>query len=411
MLDDLFARLVLTSASQIGDSRIARQVAATPAAGLLDRLDHRRDRHFKQSLAHRRDHSGNGILGHRIVEFFGNLGGSASLGRFVLRRGLKGCDSGNEGRSCNNGSNASHKPTFECAVDGFALLAEDGCPGAEHRSFLAAKRFMLMTKCMTKATDRVSKTLEVFPDGTREPVERRWIAEEPVALEFNGLSYAVMMASPQNLEDFATGFALSEGLAGSAADVLDVAVAQTDLGWIVRSSLAGLGAEQMSERVRTRVAESSCGLCGIENLEALAKPLPRVAAHDRIVSTAIFAALGTLDQHQPLAAETGAAHAAAWADSAGRLQCVREDVGRHNALDKLIGALAREGRTMAGGFVLSSARCSYEIVEKTVRCGATSLVTVSLPTTMAVERAKAAGLSLWCLARDDSVLLVNDASR
>lgn len=263
---------------------------------------------------------------------------------------------------------------------------------------------------MTNSQDHAPDPLAVFPDGRRELAARRWIAEEPVALEFNGLAYAVMMATPRDLGDFATGFALSEGLATDACEVTSIGVAQTDLGWIVRSSLAGLGAEQMAERVRMRVAESSCGLCGIENLEAVARPLPQVAVHASIDAAAVFAALAALNHHQPLGAETGAAHAAAWVDAGGAIGCVREDVGRHNALDKLIGAMAREGRSMAQGFVLSSARCSFEIVEKAVRAGATTLVTVSLPTSMAVERARASGLSLWCLARDDSVLLVNDGS-
>jgi FdhD protein len=252
--------------------------------------------------------------------------------------------------------------------------------------------------------------MAVFPDGRREPVARRWIAEEPVALEFNGLSYAVMMATPQDLEDFATGFALSEGLAADAGNVLDIGAAQTELGWIVRTTLAGLGVEQMAERVRSRVAESSCGLCGIENLEAVARPLPPVAPHGALDPAAIFAARAALEPRQSLGLATGAAHAAAWADAGGKIGYAREDVGRHNAMDKLIGAMARAHQPLAEGFVLSTARCSYEIVEKAVRSGATSLVTVSLPTSMAVARAKAAGLSLWVLARDDSVLLVNDAS-
>ena len=111
-----------------------------------------------------------------------------------------------------------------------------------------------------------------------------------------------------------------------------------------------------------------------------------------------------------LGAATGAAHAAAWASPEGQIGALREDVGRHNAMDKLIGAMARAANPLSPGFVISTARCSYEIVEKAVRTGATTLVTVSLPTSMAVDRAKAAGLSLWVLARDDSVLVVNDAS-
>lgn len=256
----------------------------------------------------------------------------------------------------------------------------------------------------------MADAVSVFPDGSRAAATRDWVPEAPVALEFNGLSYAVMMATPVDLADFALGFALSEGLARSAADVTDLAIAEVAHGWICRAKLPGLGVEQLGERVRTRVAESSCGLCGIENLEALAKPLPRVAAHEAISSSAIFAALARLETQQPLQHATGAAHAAAWAAIDGTIRHVREDVGRHNAVDKLVGAMARAGEPLAPGFLLSTARCSYEIVEKAVRAGVTTLVTVSLPTSMAVERTKAAGLSLWSLARKDSVLMVNDAS-
>lgn len=256
----------------------------------------------------------------------------------------------------------------------------------------------------------MSKAVSVFPDGKRLAATRTWVPEAPIALEYNGLAYAVMMATPREFEDFAMGFALTEGLAGSAGEVTDIAVAEVELGWIVRSTLTGAGAKLVAERARARISESSCGLCGIENLEALARPLPPVAAHETLEEGAIFAVLEALSVRQELGGATGAAHAAAWADATGAIHCLREDVGRHNALDKLIGAMAREGRALAPGFVLSTARCSYEIVEKAVRAGATSLVTVSLPTTMAVERASQAGLSLWCLARSDSVLLVNDAS-
>jgi FdhD protein len=236
------------------------------------------------------------------------------------------------------------------------------------------------------------------------------VPEAPVALEFNGLSYAVMMATPADLEDFALGFALTEGLAKQPSDLADIAVAEVENGWIVRATLTGLGIEQLTDRVRARVAESSCGLCGIENLEAVTRPLPQVATHAPLAETAIFAALSALRDHQPLTRRTGAAHAAAFCDEAGAVLHVREDVGRHNALDKLVGALARAGQDPAEGFILSTARCSYEIVEKAVRAGATRLVTVSLPTSMAVTRAHEADLSLWSLARDDSVLLVNDAA-
>ncbi|MBC2667213.1 formate dehydrogenase accessory sulfurtransferase FdhD [Novosphingobium flavum] len=251
----------------------------------------------------------------------------------------------------------------------------------------------------------------VSAEGALRPVTRDWVPEAPVALEFNGLAYAVMMATPEYLVDFATGFALSEGLATSADDVTDVGLAEVEQGWIVRARLAGLGIERLTERVRTRVAESSCGLCGMENLAEVTRPLPPVAAHEPIDPQAIFAALEELPERQDLNRRTGAAHAAAWCTPSGRIAEIREDVGRHNALDKLIGGMARTGWPLDGGFVLSTARCSYEIVEKAVKAGATTLVTVSLPTSLAVERAKAAGLSLWVLARGDSVTCVNDASR
>lgn len=255
----------------------------------------------------------------------------------------------------------------------------------------------------------MSDAIEVRPDGTRRAASRVWVPEAPVALEFNGLSYAVMMATPVELEDFATGFALNEGLAAIPAEITDIAVAEVDNGWIVRAQLSGLGVEKLTERVRARVAESSCGLCGIENLAEVARALPMVAPHAEIEPTAIFTALAALRPMQALTSQTGAAHAAAWASNDGTIGLLREDVGRHNAMDKLIGAMALAGQPLSPGFVISTARCSYEIVEKAVRAGATTLVCVSLPTSLAVERAKAAGLSLWALARDDSILLVNDA--
>ena len=256
----------------------------------------------------------------------------------------------------------------------------------------------------------MSEAIEVSFGGTRRAVTRDWVPEAPVALEFNGLSYAVMMATPADLEDFATGFALGEGLAAAPSDIADIAIAEVEDGWIVRAQLAGLGVDKLVQRVRSRVAESSCGLCGIENLAEVARPLPKVAPHKAIEPATIFAALGALRPLQVLGRRTSAAHAAAFAGTDGTIECLREDVGRHNALDKLVGAMASAGRSLSPGFVLSTARCSYEIVEKAVRGGATTLVCVSLPTSLAAERAQAAGLSLWVLARDDSVLLVNDAS-
>ncbi|HMO69544.1 MAG TPA: formate dehydrogenase accessory sulfurtransferase FdhD [Novosphingobium sp.] len=254
----------------------------------------------------------------------------------------------------------------------------------------------------------MATAVAVRPDGSRRPLARDWVPEAPVALEYNGVSYAVMMATPADLDDFVAGFALTEGLAAGLDEIAGLSASETPLGWIARASLSGEGAGRIAERARARVAESSCGLCGIENLEALARPLPPVAPHAPLAEAALFRALADLPARQALNRRTGAAHAAAFCAPDGAIVLLREDVGRHNALDKLVGALARAGRVAAPGFILSTARCSYEIVEKAVRAGATTLVTVSLPTSLAVDRARAAGLSLWALARADSALLVSD---
>ena len=245
---------------------------------------------------------------------------------------------------------------------------------------------------------------EIFRDGSRRSVVRQWVPEAPVALEFNGLSYAVMMATPTDLDDFARGFALTEGLAKRPKNIRSIDVAEVDAGVIVRTTIDELDEEQLAERVRARVAESSCGLCGVENLEALAKPLPSVPPHTPPEAEAVFKAVTELDKKQELNRRTGAAHGAAFCGPNGSVLLLREDVGRHNAVDKLVGALAESEHDAANGFFISTARCSYEIVEKVVRAGGTVLITVSLPTSLAIERARQAGLTLNCLARSDSFI-------
>lgn len=241
-------------------------------------------------------------------------------------------------------------------------------------------------------------------DGAMRTADRDVAVEHPVAIEFNGLGYAVMMATPVDMVDFAYGFAASERLIGGRGDILDVAAHEVDGGTILRVQLVEARAELVVERVRHRVSESSCGLCGIENLEQALRPLPRVTAkapsHE-----AVFAALASLPGHQPLSQATGAVHGAALCSADGAIRLVREDVGRHNAFDKLNGAMLRAGLGWDGGFALLTARCSYELVEKAVLAGAPALVTISAPTSLALERARAAGLCLIGLARPDSYLL------
>ena len=247
-----------------------------------------------------------------------------------------------------------------------------------------------------------------FGEVADRDLHRTVPTEAPVSIEVCGIGYAVMMATPSDLEDYAVGFALSEGLAASSGDVQEIDVEEVEGGWALRIWLPQDRKDAVLERARMRVSESSCGLCGMENIEEVLRPLPKVAARISTNREAIATALASLRDWQPLGRATGAAHAAALCDPAGRIVCVREDVGRHNALDKLVGALARTGIDPANGCMLLSARCSYELVEKAVRAGCPMLVTISAPTSLAVERAIASGLTLVTLARADSALIIND---
>ena len=235
--------------------------------------------------------------------------------------------------------------------------------------------------------------------------------EAPIAIETNGIAYAVMMATPLDMEDFVSGFLMAEGLA-QAHEVGEVALHRVENGeWgnghVARVNLPPERLGPILERARRRVGDSSCGICGIEGIEAALRPLPTLTRCSGAQPQAIGRALEALECLQPLGRLTRAMHAAAFCDEGGVIQLVREDVGRHNALDKLIGALARQGIDPAMGFILMTSRCSYELIEKTVRAGCPMLVTISAPTDLAVRRAKAAGLSLAVVVRGDSMLLVD----
>lgn len=261
------------------------------------------------------------------------------------------------------------------------------------------------------AAHRGTAFTRISRDGTRHAIVRDVPVECAVALEFNGIGYAVMMATPADLEDFVTGFAVAERLIRPEQSLADIAIASVEGGTIVRARLpvAAGGVDEPSpvfERARRRVAESSCGLCGIENLAEVNRALPEVAEPLEIEPAALFAALAALSDRQSLGRLTRAAHAAALCRTDGTIVIAREDVGRHNALDKAIGARARQA--MPGPlFALSTARCSYELVEKAVIAGLGALVTMSAPTTLAIDRARAAGLPLYVLARPDAALQVD----
>ena len=247
--------------------------------------------------------------------------------------------------------------------------------------------------------------LRITRDGAIRSVARPLAVEMPVAIEIDGIGYAVMMATPDALDDFATGFCLSERLIDRVEQLLAVEPHGAERGVLLRLALAPEVRGRVMDRVRHRVSESSCGLCGIENLEQALRPLPPVAPPGRvIVAEAMFAALDRLRDHQPLGRETGAVHAAAFCDEAGAIRLIREDVGRHNAFDKLAGAMARAGADWRQGFALTTARLSYELVEKAALAGCHTLAAISAPTSLAIERAAEAGIRVVALARPDAML-------
>jgi FdhD protein len=241
-------------------------------------------------------------------------------------------------------------------------------------------------------------------DGGACLIDRAVAEEVPVAIEFNGIGYAVLMATPADIEDLVLGFALGERLIARDEGPLTVDVHRTENGIVARSALPAARTGALLERVRRSATDSSCGICGIENLEQAMRPLPRITSYSIAGGEAVFRALDALHDHQPLNRATGAAHAAAYVDSDGDILQVREDVGRHNAFDKLIGAMWRNGLGWSGGFALLSSRCSYELVEKAVLANCPMLVTISAPTRLAAERAGAAGLPLIVLEPDPKVV-------
>lgn len=243
-------------------------------------------------------------------------------------------------------------------------------------------------------------------EGRVEALDRALALETPVAIEFNGIGYATLMATPAELDDLAWGFALSERLIDAADDIADLEVHPVEAGVIVRVTLAARVSDRVFDRVRHRTTDSACGLCGIENIEQALRPLPRIAQRWTGSTAAVFAAAAMLDDHQPLNRATHSVHAAARCASDGSILMVREDVGRHNAFDKLIGAMLREGAAWDGGFALLSSRCSYELVEKAAIAGCPMLATVSAPTELALRRAQEAGLTLHVLVRPDALLAV-----
>lgn len=235
--------------------------------------------------------------------------------------------------------------------------------------------------------------------------------EVPVALSYNGISHVVMLASPTDLEDFALGFSLSEGILADPSELYDLELEIETRGVVVQMRIAEARFVELKNRRRALAGRTGCGLCGVESLDQVARTLAPLPAGPAIAAAALHRALAQLQQKQPLHASTGGVHAAAWADAAGDLQMVREDVGRHNALDKLIGALAKDRRDPAAGFALVTSRASFEMVQKTASAGIGLLAAVSAPTALAIQKAQRCRVALVGFARQQDLVIYNDPWR
>jgi len=224
--------------------------------------------------------------------------------------------------------------------------------------------------------------------------------ELPVALEFNAVSHAVMLATPCDLEELALGFALSEGIVTDRSEFRGAEIEESELGIIVHCEISGHAFLRLQRRRRNMTGRTGCGLCGVESLEQVFRVLDAVP-DGTITVSAMQAALKSLAALQPLNRLTGGMHAAAWSRPDGGLERVCEDVGRHNALDKLIGMMAERGLGFRDGFLLISSRASVEMVQKAATVGIACMVAISAPTALAVKTAREANMTLVAFARGD----------
>jgi FdhD protein len=242
---------------------------------------------------------------------------------------------------------------------------------------------------------------EAWRDGKASCGTRRIAEETAVALTYNGGTYAVMMATPQHLKDFAVGFSLTEGVVKSADDIESIDIVELDDGIELRMWLAAEKAARINERRRHIAGPTGCGICGLESIAEAVRPVA-IVPQGRIFSPqAIMAAMAAVSPLQSLNIETRSVHAAAFWTPAHGIVALREDVGRHNALDKLAGHLALDGLSAADGMVLLTSRVSVEMVQKAASMSAPLLVAISAPTALAVRMADAAGITLCAIARAD----------
>jgi formate dehydrogenase accessory protein FdhD len=236
-------------------------------------------------------------------------------------------------------------------------------------------------------------------DGPASP-ESAIVAEEvPVALVYNGQSHVVVMASPADLEDLGFGFSITEGIVANPEEIERVDVVRHSRGIEVQMIVPMTVSDRLGDRRRAISSRTGCGICGVDSIDAVLRAPVRVTAQAAIPDASLWQAAAALEAHQPLNNETRAVHAAAYASRDGDLEIVREDVGRHNALDKVIGALVRQKRTAADGFLIVTSRASYELVQKAAVVQSPLLAAVSRPTNLAIELAEQAGIRLVGLLR------------
>jgi formate dehydrogenase accessory protein FdhD len=228
---------------------------------------------------------------------------------------------------------------------------------------------------------------------------------------YNGLSHVVMMASPTDLEDFALGFSLTEGIIESRTEFGDCEIIRAGEGIEARIEISSRAFFRLKEHRRALQGRTGCGLCGVESLDQALRDLPKLNSELRVSPQAIHRALDALPALQGLNRITHALHAAAFCTPDGEIVGVREDVGRHNALDKLIGALSRDGVETGQGFAVITSRCSFEMAQKAISAGIPVLAAVSAPTHLAIKLARSYDLTLLALARSDSMKLFTGARR
>jgi FdhD protein len=242
---------------------------------------------------------------------------------------------------------------------------------------------------------------QIWRDGCASEGIRRIPEETAIALTYNGGTYAVMMGTPRDLQDFATGFSLSEGIVRSADEIVSLDIVELDDGIELRMWLAPEKAEPINQRRRQIAGPTGCGICGVDSIAEAVRPAAIVSHGRSFTPSDIMSAMAALPPQQEINIETRAVHAAAFWTPAHGIVALREDVGRHNALDKLSGAIAEQGVAATSGIVLLTSRVSVEMVQKAAAMGAPLMVAVSAPTALAVRMADAAGITLCAVARAD----------